>query len=59
MTSEQAGIIAESYINGNISWVKEQIGKSLKKFILVYDFLATNVGQSEADDFMRMIYRGL
>jgi len=60
MASYSTAEIGDSYINGNISWVRKQIGKNLKKFIEVYTYLLdVTQNEREADNFLNMIYRGL
>jgi hypothetical protein len=51
--------LAESYVNGNISYVRKAVGRNLKLFIQVFDELFTYVSKEKAFAFMRMIYSGL
>ena len=46
--------IAESYINGNISWVREEVGSDLKLFNDVYEYIQS-FNPEEADSFRRTI----
>ena len=54
--TESPEAIAESFINGNISWVKEQIGGDLDKFMAVMDILG--YGSEEGRSFQRIMRKG-
>ena len=40
MNYKRAAEIAESWVNGNISWVREQVGNSARKYAAVRAALA-------------------
>ena len=52
MTTNKAHEIAESFINGNISWVKERV-KSKANFVAVYNELK-RISKIEAESFMKV-----
>jgi hypothetical protein len=51
---QQAEEIGTSFVNGNISWVKKQIGSDIGLFIEVYDWLKEYAPDS-AESFKRVI----
>jgi len=58
MKTTRINEIAESFINGNISWCKAQLyGKRDAKFA-VYERLQDVASKLEADSFYRLVLKG-
>jgi len=58
-TREEIEQVGESYINGNISWVKKAIDKRQKLFIEVCYYIYDIYGTEKMFKFMDIIHRGL